>query len=85
MRTLKRIVDYINSWLYYPKMEKYFKGIGLEKSNPWYGKRFARFKYSWWHCHAGKLKDRSEGIGKEFVKTFVKEWKSIYDCEPIEK
>ena len=53
---MKRIFDYIKSWLYYPKMEKYFDDRDMSMCNRWKNKKFARFKYAWWHCHAGKLR-----------------------------
>lgn len=47
---MRRMIDFIKSWVYYPKMMKYLKdkcGIDYPCS---------RLKYSWWHCYAGKLK-----------------------------
>lgn len=58
MKKLQRIVDYIQSWFYYPKMEKYFDDRNMNNYNWWKYKRFARFKYAWWHCHVGKLKEK---------------------------
>ena len=47
---MKRMIDFIKSWLYYPKMVKYLKDkCGIEYKN-------SRLGYSWWHCHTGKLK-----------------------------
>lgn len=56
MKLTERIVDYTKSWLYYPTMKKYFDDIKMSDYNPWNNRKFARFKYAWWHCHAGKLK-----------------------------
>nr|DAX08371.1 MAG TPA: hypothetical protein [Bacteriophage sp.] len=49
---IARVVDFIKSWLYYPEMKRYLR----EKCNVCYQK--SRVKYAWWHCHAGKLKNR---------------------------
>ena len=47
---MKRMIDFIKSWIYYPKMVKYLKDkCGIEYKN-------SRLGYSWWHCHTGKLK-----------------------------
>ena len=47
---MKKMIDFIKSWLYYPKMVKYLKDkCGIEYKN-------SRLGYSWWHCHTGKLK-----------------------------
>lgn len=54
---MRRIVDFIQSWIFYPKMVKYFCDRGMENCNPWYREKFARIRYSWWHCHVGKLKN----------------------------
>lgn len=56
MKIPERIVDYIKSWLYYPTMKKYFDDRKMSDCNHWHKRKFARFKYAWWHCHAGKLK-----------------------------
>lgn len=56
MKIAEKILDYIKSWIYYPKMKKYYEEKKLEVYNPWRNERFARFKYAWWHCHVGKLK-----------------------------
>lgn len=58
IKSLQRIVDYIKSWLYYPKMEKYFDDREMTIYSRWKYKKFARFKYAWWHCRVGKLKMR---------------------------
>ena len=58
MKTLERAVDYIKSLLYYSKMKQYFDRINMSQYNHWKNKKFARFKYAWWHCHAGKLKNQ---------------------------
>ena len=58
MRTTERIIDYIKSWLYYPKMRKYFESINLKNADLWRKKMFPRFSYAWWHCKHGKLKAR---------------------------
>lgn len=58
MKIIERISDYIKSWLYYPTMKKYFDDRKMSECNTWRNKRFARFKYAWWHCHVGKLKER---------------------------
>lgn len=56
MKTIERIIDYIKSWLYYPTMKKYFDDRKMSDYNHWRNRKFARFKYAWWHCHVGKLK-----------------------------
>lgn len=58
MKLLERIVDYIKSWIYYPTMERYFNERGMTQYNVWKHEKFARFKYAWWHCHVGKLKNK---------------------------
>lgn len=55
-KTTERIIDYIKSWLYYPTMENYFNDRKMSGYNRWNNRKFARFEYAWWHCHAGKLK-----------------------------
>ena len=59
MKKMERIIDYIKSWFYYPKMEKYFDDRNMSDYNRWKNEKFARFKYAWWHCHAGKLKEQN--------------------------
>ena len=54
---IERIVDYIKSWIYYPKMKKYFDDRNMSNHNPWRNQKFARFKYASWHCKRGKLKN----------------------------
>lgn len=61
MKTAERIVDYIKSWFFYPKMEKYFDDRDMSDCNRWKHEKFARFKYAWWHCHVGKLKPNMRG------------------------
>ena len=56
MKTIERIADFIKSIFYYPKMKKYFTDRGMQNLNPWNNEKFASVKYSWWHCHVGKLK-----------------------------
>lgn len=56
MKITEKIYDFIKSWIYYPKMEKYFDDKGKSEYNPWKNRKFARFKYAWFHCHVGKMK-----------------------------
>lgn len=58
MKITERIFDYIKSWIYYPTMEKYFDDRNMSGCNHWKNRKFARFSYAWWHCHAGKLKSK---------------------------
>lgn len=58
MKIIKRILDYIESCINYPKMKKYFDERNMSWRNHWKNKRFSMFKYAWWHGHVGKLKDR---------------------------
>ena len=51
---MKRIIDFIESWMYYPEMKKFLKDV--VGNCYWTETRFARLKYSWWHCRAGELK-----------------------------
>lgn len=94
---MKRIVDYIKSWLYYPKMEKYFDDRDMSMSNRWKNEKFARFKYAWWHCHLivtsadlekWKPIDRVTNIGNcgEKVETSeFTEWYCKFQQEPMKK
>lgn len=50
------IIDFIKSWLYYPKMVRNFEKTSWGRQ---YIMNLTRFKYSWWHCHVGKLKNRN--------------------------
>lgn len=56
-KILQRIFDYIKSLMYYPTMKKYFDDRDMSECNTWNNDRFARFKYAWWHCHVGMLKN----------------------------
>lgn len=58
MKSTERIIDYIKSWLYYPTMKKYFDDRGMSDCNHWDKRKFGRFRYAWWHCHVGKLKNQ---------------------------
>lgn len=58
MKLFERIADYTKSWLYYPTMKKYFDDRKMSECNTWRNENFSRFKYAWWHCHVGKLKER---------------------------
>ena len=57
MYMFSRIIDYIKSWLYYPKMKKCLDDRNLSACNPWNNERFARFKYASWHCKLEKIKE----------------------------
>lgn len=57
MKKIDRIIDYIESWFYYPKMKKYLEENKMSAHNPWRNARFARFKYAWWHSKPRKLKE----------------------------
>lgn len=51
-KSFLRIIDFIKSWIYYPKMVKYIKkSYCIDLSDRW-----SRFEYAWWHCHVWKLK-----------------------------
>lgn len=56
MKIIERILDYKKSWIYYPTMKKYFDARKMSDYNRYNDRKFARFKYAWWHCHVGKLK-----------------------------
>jgi len=56
-KKIERIIDFLDSFFYYPKMKRYFIDKGLFSYNPWQYEKFARIKYAWWHCHHGKLRD----------------------------
>lgn len=49
----KMLADFIKSWFYYPKMIKYFKKMKCYEQHI---EQLSRFRYSWWHCHVGRLK-----------------------------
>lgn len=55
---VEKIVDYIKSCFYYPTMKRWFDERNISKQNPWNNRKFARFRYAWWHCHIGKLKNK---------------------------
>lgn len=47
----KRVIDFVKSWFYYPKLKKY----DLEQGG-WiktYISNTGRFQYAWWHCRKG--------------------------------
>lgn len=47
----KRIIDFVKSWFYYPKLKKY----AMEQDG-WmkiYISNTGRFQYAWWHCRKG--------------------------------
>ena len=47
----KRMIDFVKSWFYYPKLKKYaMEHGGLMKV---YISNTGRFQYSWWHCRKG--------------------------------
>lgn len=73
------IVDFIKSWLYYPKLKKYLKNNGLSVK-VMFGDRL---RYAKWHCQVAKLKDNQQEIEAEEDKSDG--WTSVYDREPIEK
>lgn len=87
------IIDFIKSWAYYHKMEKYFNERGYSQFNVWNGKKFARFRYAWWHCRLGKLVDyagNAESLKKYGIDTSwpeleehtEKKWRNFYGrCE----
>lgn len=51
MKTINRILDFVESWLYYPKMKKHLNKLGIHN---WDNRRLY---YAWWHCRVGRLKD----------------------------
>ena len=53
---MKRIIDYVKSLFYYPKMKQYFDDRNMSDCNIWRNQKFARFKYASWHCKHGKMK-----------------------------
>lgn len=50
---MRMIIDFIKSWLYYPKLKKELKRIGVREEDM-YGTRYGYAKF---HCKCGKLKD----------------------------
>lgn len=47
----KRILDFIKSWIYYPKLKEYAtEQGGWMKENIL---KTGRFQYAWWHCRKG--------------------------------
>lgn len=56
MKKIERIIDFAKSFIYYPKMKRYFDEKGMSDCNIWGNERFASIKYAWWHFHVGKLK-----------------------------
>ena len=71
------IIDFIKSWLYYPKIKKYLKSIGV-RDEDMYGTRLGYAKI---HCKCGKLKDNYN----ETEEDKSDGWTIVYDKEPIEK
>lgn len=70
------IIDFIKSWLYYPKMKRYLNRLGIHN---WDNQRLY---YAWWHCHVGKLKENEEyGTIYEFAGRRL-EWDSRYKDIP---
>ena len=70
------IIDFIKSWLYYPKLKKYLKRIGV-RDEDMYGTRWGYAKN---HCHRRTRTDnnyQAENISDD--------WTSVYDREPITK
>lgn len=47
----KRILDFIKSWIYYPKLKEYAteQGGWMKESIS----KTGRLKYAWWHCRKG--------------------------------
>ena len=45
---MKRIKDFVESWLYYPILKKTYAGKYVQMS---------RFRYALWHSKVGKLKE----------------------------
>ena len=75
---MRMIIDFIKSWLYYPKLKKYFENKGMIDYVP-----ETRFEYAKWHSRCGKLKDNQ--YEPETEQDNSDGWTSIYDREPIEK
>ena len=71
------IVDFIKSWLYYPKLKEYLKNNGLSVK-VMFGDRL---RYAKWYCQVVKLKDNQQDIETEKDKSDG--WTSVYDREPI--
>ena len=70
------IIDFLKSWLYYPKLKEYLENKGMSVK-VMFGNRFG---YAKWHCRLAKLKDNQyEPEGESGG------WTSVYDREPITK
>ena len=71
------IIDFIKSWLYYPKLKKELKRLGV-RDEDMYGTRWGYAKF---HCKCGKLKDNQH----EQEEDETDGWTTVYDREPITK
>lgn len=43
-KKMKRIIDFLDSFFYYPKMKRYFINKGFLSYNPWQNEKFATDK-----------------------------------------
>lgn len=56
----EKIIDFVKSWLYYPKMCRHFMTTMADITSIQFMERYNnRWKYAWWHCRVGKMKDNS--------------------------
>ena len=74
---MRMIIDFIKSWLYYPKLKKYLKSIGIREEDMYgtrwgYAKNQCRFRKE---LKYNRYEPEKENHG----------WNSVYDREPIEK
>ncbi len=75
MEYLRRIIDFIGAWLYYPRLKEYMK-----RTKSGFDIWGSRWNYAKWHCRYGKLKEcNSEPEVDKFDW-----WKNAYNEEPIE-
>lgn len=81
MKTILRIYDFFKSWMYYRKMKKYLKRIGVDEEKC----GMNRLQYSLWHSHSGMISDTGYENMKPEIKDIRDGWKSVYNREPIEK
>lgn len=85
-KQILRIYDFIRSWIYYPKLCKYFMKSMPDETFVWFmGEYNSRWKYALWHCKRGKLSD----VGYEKLKPTIKDisdgWRCTYRNEQIGK
>lgn len=76
-----RTRDFIKSFLYYPKMVKFFKMYDMTPYDIWK----TPFRYAWWHCHTKWPELPENHLFVDDLCVEKENWIPTYRKEPIPK